>query len=777
MVAAGLPRYNRRASGDGRSNWNRRPAIRSVTLLLRNFLLRHRGVARAALGVVIGSAVGLAITGLTAAGALDRFEWVVYDALARATAGHRGLDNSRADRGIVVLAVDEGTLQQFGRGDRGINWPWPRGMYGLIVEFCRQAGARAVVFDILMAGRSRDDQTEPMFVEAMKSAAAGRMPVILAASFSNFEEIDKVATDSLARSAVPIDVAPGAAARIAELPGAIAPPKDYLDSVGGVGDTAATPEGDGVVRRVRHLVRYKDRVYPSLALATAWRLAGRPPLKLDAAGLWLGDTRVPVDADGMTAVRYNGPPQRAADPKAGTYENLRAFNLMEYQLRVADGATGPFNDLPTKPAEFQDKIVLVGTTAGGLLDLKASPFSDVHPGVEIHANALDNLLHGRFIDRRWAVDGAFTGVCVALAVAAGLLGTFLPAAAGLPLCLAGLGGVAAFGWYGLAHADTAWRLLPPAGGVAVAYLVGLAGGFTLERSQKAWVQGAFSQFLSRDVLDQLMRHPERLALGGERKAVTVFFSDVAGFTALSEQVTPEQLVQYLNRYLTRMSDVLVRRGAYIDKFIGDAIMAFWGAPNPDENHARHACLAALDCIAEMEAIAAEFAGEGFPPLACRIGLNTGPVICGMMGSEQKLNYTVMGDTVNTASRLEGANKPFGSRILVSEEVLAAAGDGLEAREVDLVRVKGRRQPVRLFELVGRAGQLTERTAACLKEFRRGLELYKQGKWAPARECFAQAAVYDYADLSPSSVYAERCGRFVEHPPPADWDGVYEMKTK
>ena len=298
-----------------------------------------------------------------------------------------------------------------------------------------------------------------------------------------------------------------------------------------------------------------------------------------------------------------------------------------------------------RPADLAGKTVLVGATAAGLLDTKASPFSDVHPGVEIHANALDNLLHGRFLDRRWN-DGAAVPAWFATAIAAALIGTFLPAAWGLPACGLLLSAIGAAGFAAFDQWAVSWRVLPP--------VLGGRGRLSRRNGRRIYL-GARPEDLGAGRVQPVPvqgcpghppRHPERLALGGERHVVTVFFSDVAGFTALSEKVTPEQLVTQLNKYLTRMSDVLIARGAYIDKFIGDAIMAFWGVPTRRPTTPSAACLAALDSIAEMEKLAAEFAAERLPPLACRIGVKlSGPVICGMMGSRQKLNYTVMGDTV------------------------------------------------------------------------------------------------------------------------------------
>jgi adenylate cyclase len=739
-----------------------------------NLLMSNRTAVRAGLGLLVAAASAGAVAAAVRAGWADRFEWIVFDALTRATSGYVDAADNRADRDLVVLAIDESTLRKFAEDD--IRWPWTREAFANVVDFCRRGGAKAVVFDVLLQ-QARADTGEPEFERALREAAAAGMPVILAGSFSKVPEIEPPPEAEMAAGAVPVDMAAAAASASASVPGpperssCLAPARRFLAAGGLVADTGIEAEGDGVLRRISPLVSYRGRLYPTMALAAAWRLSGRPPLRWEPGRLVMGERVIPLDGDGKMTVRYNGPPAGASSP--GTYRADRCYDPIAYEQR--EGRDLP-TDLVLRPDDFRGKVVFVGATAAGLMDTKASPFAELHPGVEVHVNALDNILHGRAVRREWDHPAAPWAWFV-LAALAGLAGTFLPAGLGLPAAGLLAAAAAAAGWHLFGEWGVSVRLVPPAAAVAAAYLGGLAGGYSLESRQRAFVSGAFSQFLSREVLDILMRHPERLALGGERQTVTVFFSDVAGFTALSEQVTPEQLVTYLNRYLTRMSGVLLRRGAYIDKFIGDAIMAFWGAPNPDPQHARNACLAAVDCVDEMERLAAEFRAEGFPPLACRIGLNTGTVICGMMGSEQKLNYTVMGDTVNTASRLEGANKPFGSRILASEETLAAAGDAVVAREVDRVRVKGRKQPVRLFEIVARRGEVPPAMAECLRLYESGLALYRARKWNEAAETFAEAARHDHSGHNPSLAYVERCREFAADPPPEDWDGVYEMKTK
>ena len=314
--------------------------------------------------------------------------------------------------------------------------------------------------------------------------------------------------------------------------------------------------------------------------------------------------------------------------------------------------------------------------------------------------------------------------------------------------------------------------------ILLAYILGAGISFVFERRQKSFIQGAFSQFLAPAVLDKLMKNPASLTLGGEEKELSVFFSDLQGFTSLSEKLTAPKLVEILNKYLTAMADVIVvDYHGYVDKYEGDAIMAFWGAPLPDDNHAVNACYAALDNQARLKDIQEILKSYGLESdLVVRIGINTGKVVVGMMGSEKKLNYTVIGDAVNLASRLEGANKAFQSRIMISESTYLQAKEAIIARELDLLRVKGKKQPVRVFELIAKKSDYNAEINKFITSFEQGLSFYRKKIWDKAIEKFEEAKKKKKND-GPSSVYIERCRIFSKTPPPAEWDGVFTMTTK
>ncbi|TQF17563.1 adenylate/guanylate cyclase domain-containing protein [Myxococcus llanfairpwllgwyngyllgogerychwyrndrobwllllantysiliogogogochensis] len=287
--------------------------------------------------------------------------------------------------------------------------------------------------------------------------------------------------------------------------------------------------------------------------------------------------------------------------------------------------------------------------------------------------------------------------------------------------------------------------------------------------QRDQIKGLFKRYLAPQVVDELLKNPEKAAPGGERKLLTVLFSDLVGFTSMSEQLSPEELVALLNTYFEQATGVLTQHGATLDKFIGDAIMCFWNAPLPLEDHAARACLTALDLLAVVDRLSPVFEARGLPRLDCRIGINTGHAVAGNLGSSAAQDYTVIGDTVNLASRLEGAAKVYGTRTLVAEDTLLAARGVVLARELDLLRVKGKQQPVRVFELVGVAGTSP---APHLVRFAEGLALYRARRFTEARAVFLASP-----EDPPSQRFAARCDTLLVTPPPEDWDGVFTLDSK
>jgi adenylate cyclase len=300
--------------------------------------------------------------------------------------------------------------------------------------------------------------------------------------------------------------------------------------------------------------------------------------------------------------------------------------------------------------------------------------------------------------------------------------------------------------------------------------------FLSEESQKRFIKSAFSHYLSNQVIDDIIKNPEALQLGGEEREVTLFFSDIKGFTSISEQLTPSALVLLLNDYLSGMTDIVLDYKGYVDKFIGDAIMAFYGAPGNDPDHAQAACFAAIDMQKALKEMRTRWKKEGAAEIYSRFGINTGPAVIGNMGSRTRMNYTAMGDTVNLASRLEGANKYYGTYSMISEMTYAKVKNDVEVRYLDKIRVVGKELPITVYELVNRKGSLPHTQKELFEIYNSGIELFNKREWEKARNAF-KSALKVVKDDGPSKTYIERCAEFIEKPPSKKWDGVYKLSAK
>jgi len=297
-----------------------------------------------------------------------------------------------------------------------------------------------------------------------------------------------------------------------------------------------------------------------------------------------------------------------------------------------------------------------------------------------------------------------------------------------------------------------------------------------EEGQKRFIKGAFSRYIAPDVIEQIMQHPESLELGGENRRITIFFSDVAGFSTISEKLTPPELVSLLNEYLSQMTDIIISHGGTIDKYEGDAIMAFYGAPQPYTDHEIRACLAAIDMKKRLREMQEQWKKIGQHQLFVRMGMNTGMAVVGNMGSRMRMDYTAMGDSVNLASRLEGANKFYGSTAMISENTYANVKDTAETRKLDIIRVIGKTEPIGIYELLGLKGKLPQKVYDTIEHYNEGLKFFGERQWKRAMKAF-EDALKILPDDGPSKTYVGRCEEFMKKPPSKKWDGVYSMKSK
>jgi len=297
-----------------------------------------------------------------------------------------------------------------------------------------------------------------------------------------------------------------------------------------------------------------------------------------------------------------------------------------------------------------------------------------------------------------------------------------------------------------------------------------------EESQKKFIKGAFSRYIAPDVIEQIMENPELLQLGGESRDISIFFSDVAGFTSIAEKLSPVELVELLNEYLSEMTDIIISHGGTIDKYIGDAIMAFYGAPQTYDDHGLRACLAAIDMKRKLRDLQDKWKMSGQVEIFARMGINSGKTVVGNMGSALRMDYTVMGDSVNLASRLEGVNKIYKTTAIISEHTYLNAKDNIDTRKLDSIRVVGKEETVLIYELLGRKGTLPQRFYDMLKLYNQGLEMFSEHQWEKGRKFFKDA-IDIIPDDGPSILYLNRCSGFIKKPPSKGWDGVYSIESK
>lgn len=701
-------------------------------------------------GILIG--VLAASTSLAAVflGLLEWLEGASWDWRVRAAARP-----GPATDQVRLILIDQKSLDWAEETNR-LSWPWPREIYGTLLKFCRRGGARSVAFDLVFSEPSKwgveDDEAFGQAIAEAGSVAAAlflsrdqgsalewptevREPPFRVVGLEEFLSCPRGQALALERAAFPI---PEVASRAAVL-----------------GNVSGGLDSDAVVRRASPFRFFAGRFVPSLGLAPF--LAAHPGLSiaLEKRRLQVGDFSIPLDEQGRAILRYRGPSQ--------THWAVNAAAVIQSELRLAEGQV-PVVD----PSVFRDRYVFVGVTAPGLLDLKPTPVGSVYPGVEIHATLLDNLLSGDFLRQ---TSRSFEILAVLLAgLVAGVSGRLcrtgfqsgLAFLLVLPLpFLAGFVGYRAGFWVEVAGPEVA---------AALSLVAAMVVNYATEGRQRRFLKNAFRHYLSPAVIERLLREPGKLALGGETRELTILFSDIQGFTGISEKLGPEQLTAFLNAYLTAMTDIILEEGGTLDKYEGDAIIAFWNAPLEQPDHALHAVRAALRCRSVLAWMRPDLEKRFGVSVHARIGVNTGPVVVGNLGSEQRFDYTFIGDAGNVASRLEGINKQFGTEILISEATFTRLGGCIPAREISRVRVVGRNEPVRIFEPL--LPEERDRLEAVIDRFGRGLQIYYEGRFSEAFGIFAEIAHEDSA----ARVYARRC-MDLSMDPPEVWDGVWRMKEK
>ncbi len=639
-----------------------------------------------------------------------------------------------AARATVIVGVDQRSYREL-LPRYGTLVDWPRTLYARALDALGQAGPRVVVVDIIFDDAKPEDQE-------------------LAAAIKRTGNVVMAAEAEGPSSLAPL---PGVAQRFEAFVRSTATLREAAAAEGVVNVTA---DRDGLIRSLPLLLRAGDEDVPSLALATVARYIRRPRV-IDAPPtddrVYAAGRAIPILPPGRLLINFLGPPSGL--------ESGGAFTIIPF----VDVLEGRFD-----PALVRDKIVLLGLTIRGINE-HATPSTSVTRmwGVELLGHAVETILTQRYLVPAPA-PMTIGGVFLLAVLAALLVAVWRPLlAAVVTLAL-----LVAYLLTAMVAVDNGLLLnlvYPPA-----ALLVGLAAALiyrvVFEQAEQRAIRDVLARYLSPSVSRWVLKDPDRLRLGGQTRTMSVLFSDVRGFTTISHAMDPQDVTALLNEYMSAMTDVVFAHDGVLDKDIGDAIMAFWNAPMEQSDHARRACETALDMIETLRTLQADWQRRGVPALELGIGINTGPMLVGNMGSRQRLAYTVLGDTVNVASRLEGLSKDYGTRVVIGEATRKAAGDDFVYRYLDMVAVKGRPEPLAVYEVVCRAGQLDPDRAALLERYRRGIELYRTRRWADAAGLFAELLASAPGD-GPSALYFRRSNALLASPPPADWDGVFVATTK
>ncbi|HEX7052622.1 MAG TPA: CHASE2 domain-containing protein [Burkholderiales bacterium] len=717
--------------------------------------------------------LGLAITlffvghalGFYRVGFIDRLDDILYDARLAMTMP-RGVDER-----IVILDIDEASLGEIGR------WPWPRDLMSeLLDKLFERHGAQVVAFDVVWAERDpssgmpvldalargplRDDaafaaayaKLRPRLDYDARFAAAMRgRPVVLGYYFNS--EQNAVRANALPPPVLPRGTFRGRNVRFHEWRGYTGNLAPYTAAAAGAGHFNPLVDADGVVRRVPLLAEFEGEYYEALPLAVvrayyATQLGAPPPVEpgypeerpQDLEWLSVGPLTIPVDENAAALVPYRGPKR--------SFPYVPLADVLKDRVR---------------PGALKGRIALVGATAPALQDLRATPVDSAFPGVEVHANMIAGILDETLMRRPWFTSGA---EAVLLAIGGTALALLIPLVSALWASALVALGIALITGFNVAVWSVAGTVLPLASSILMAlalYTVNMAYGYFVESRSKRLIARRFREYVPPEVVEKMERDPAQYDMPRDAE-LTILFSDVRDFTHTSESLEPEALREYINEYLTAMSAIIRgRHGGTLDKYIGDAIMAFWGAPLEDPQHARHALLAALDMAKECEVLNRRFAARGWPPLRIGVGLNTGRVRVGDMGSQVRRAYTAMGDAVNVASRLEGRTKYYGVGILVGEATRAQAPDVL-FREVDRIRVKGREGAITVYEPLGLAFEAGPEVRAELAQWDEMLAALRAGRWNEA-ERHLEELERRHPQRALLRIYAERLAALRRAPPP------------
>src|SRR3989338_1716031 len=650
---------------------------------------------------------------------------------------------------VAVIAIDEKSINKLGR------WPWPRTTIAKLVDGL--APAKVAAFDIVFS-EPETKQRDSALGDSIKKSRNVVLGYFLREKAT--EEPSKEAIKQLGRSQIKLIkmIDNVESLPVPELPGI----ETNIPVIGkgavGFGLFNIFPdENDGVVRRSQLIFLYKGDLFPSLALEALRQYQGANiVLNIASYGidsLFIDDKKIPTDEVGRFQLNFYGP--------GGTFDTYSAVDIIKG--KVPKGA-------------IADKIVFVGATEKAIYDLRVTSIDPIYPGVEVHATVAANIIENRLLiydNRVIALDVFFMfilpiGLCLALTL---VHRTFISLAVFLTFLF--------FHTITNFYLFSSYNLIPravyPVISLFLAYFFAEAYRNLVVESKGRYLKKAFALMVSPELVSEILKDPDRLKLGGEKREITTLFSDIRGFTSLSERLSPEELVSILNEYLSPMTRIVLEEGGTLNKYIGDAIMVICNAPLDLPDHPKKGCVIALRWIRELEKLNKEWKEKGHPALGIGVGINTGDAVVGNMGGDLRFEYTAIGDTVNLASRLEGMNKLYGTAIIATENTQRLVQNYFLLRELDMVRVKGKEKPVAIYELMDFLPADNQKIELA-RSFSDALNSYKNRRFEEAKIKFS-AILNRFHEDGPAKVYIQRCIDYLASPPPSEWDGVYVAKTK
>lgn len=660
-------------------------------------------------GLAIWGGVSTLVIAIMYGGICQSFENASWDWRVRSVARA-----SSRDPQIKIITIDQTSLEYVSQ-EMGLAWPWPRSVYGPILEFLRLGSAKAVAFDLLFTEPSNEVGDD----EAFARTVGASLPVVSAVALQRAGMAESAEALALLRnrqetsqSEIMSYLAGGDYPRYSA---AALPVTPLLERSAGFGSVTSAADEDQIVRHTQPGAYLHD--IPILSLPFALYTIAHDASHADEG---LVDQRNHL---GEYLIRYFGP--------AATYDTYSMSAILSSAIRISEGI-----EPKVSPDEFKDSYVFIGGSAPGLMDLRAVPFEGAYPGVEVNATILDNVIHRSFLRH----------VSPSVAMALGLGALLLSTLAGLFLRRGGLftQALLVIGWIGgcfvIAHMGWWLPMIDVVGGM---FVVGIATGvlqYQIEGRQHRFIRNAFRYYLSPEVIERIVQDPSSLRLGGERRELTILFSDIQGFTGISERLSADQLVLFLNRFLSEMSTIILESGGTLDKYQGDAVIAFWNAPLTVTDHKERAVSAALRCQSRLRELAEEFERNFGINVRMRIGIHTGTVSVGNFGSDQRFNYTMIGDAANVASRLEGVNKVFGTSIIVSESTRRDSTASAAWRRLGRVKVVGRNEPIEIYEPLDVI--MESNLVAELSLYHDALAHFEAGRLAEARTIFERLSSDD-----------------------------------